>query len=198
MLATGAAFGLANGSLVRFGNFTTLAEPEAFDESEGYRLHIEWILRDHDVRVGYDVQNLKVFDGTTASGPGFWWVYDHTDLTSGTIEGSGGAALPGGNGDYVYKAVSKSGGTFSTDQYAYFIEDRWQVTDNILLSLGLRNENFENFNSDKVVFLDSTDQWAARIGVSWDIKGDSSMRAFANASSTGVLVQPRLPPSISP
>ena len=168
-------------SSVRFGNFTTLAEPAAFDESEGYRLDVEWILGDHDLRVGYDVQNLKVFDGTTTSGPGFWWIYDNTTATTGTIEGSGGAALPGGNGDYVYKAVSKSGGTFTTDQYAYFIEDRWQVTDTVLLSLGLRNENFENFNSDKVVFLDSTDQWAPRIGVSWDIKGDSSMRAFANA-----------------
>ena len=165
----------------RYGNFTTLPEPGAYDKSEGYRFDIEWLIGDHDVRVGYDVQNLAVFDGTTTGGPGYWWVYDNTDLTEGTIEGSGGARLPGGNGDYVYKAVSRSGGKFTTDQWAYFIEDRWQVTDTVLLSLGLRNENFENFNSDKQTFLDMTDQWAPRLGISWDVKGDSSLRAFANA-----------------
>jgi hypothetical protein len=55
------------------------------------------------------------------------------------------------------------------------------VTDNVLLSLGLRNENFENYNADKVIFLDQTDQWAPRVGVTWDVFGDASLRTFANA-----------------
>lgn len=173
---------LRPGGTVSFGSVTTLNDPRAFDETDGYRLDVEWLTGAHSVRVGYDVQNLKYKDGRVTAGPGYFWVYQDTlaGEESDPIQGSGGAIAPGGNGEYVTKNVSALGGTFTTDQYAYFVEDRWQVTDNVLLSLGLRNENFENFNSDGVTFLDQTDQWAPRLGVTWDVFGDASLRTFAN------------------
>ena len=169
-------------SPLRIGSFATLAEPDAYDETDGYRFDINWILGSHDIRFGYDRQDLEVFDGTVTAGPGYYWQYYNVDpdQVGQPIDGGGGAIAPA-SGEYVTRTVSGSGGTFTTDQYAYFLEDRWQVTDNILLSLGLRNENFKNYNSEKVVFLDQTDQWAPRLGVSWDVKGDSSLRVFANA-----------------
>lgn len=163
-----------------FGSYQTINDPTAFDKTRGYRLDLEWLAGRHDVRVGYDVQNLKVEDGVVTSGPGYGWIYEHTDTPDDPIQGGGGAVGPGGNGDYVDKFVTANGGTFETEQYAYFIEDRWQIADNVLVSLGLRNENFKNYNSDHVVFLDQTDQWAPRLGASWDVFGDSSLRVFGN------------------
>jgi outer membrane receptor protein involved in Fe transport len=167
---------------LRIGAFATLPETDAYDETSGYRFDINWILGSHDIRFGYDRQDLEVFDGTTTAGPGYYWNYYNVDpdQIGQLIDGGGGAIAPA-SGEYVTKTVSGSGGTFTTDQYAYFLEDRWQMTDNLLLSLGIRNENFKNYNSEKVVFLDQTDQWAPRLGVSWDVMGDSSLRVFANA-----------------
>ncbi|TQU55972.1 Oar protein, partial [Xanthomonas perforans] len=37
-----------------------------------------------------------------------------------------------------------------------------------------------NYNSDHVAYVDSGDQWAPRLGASWDVFGDSSLKIFAN------------------
>jgi hypothetical protein len=171
------------GTPVTFGANTTLNEPHAYDKTNGYRFDLEYILGKHDLRAGYDVQNLEIKDGQITPGPGYVWNYDTVGAANANnpIPGGGGARGPGGNGDYVTKSAFATGGTFTTDQFAYFIEDRWQVAQNVLLSVGLRNENFRNFNSDKVVFLDQTDQWAPRIGITWDVFGDARLRTFANA-----------------
>jgi outer membrane receptor protein involved in Fe transport len=165
------------------GAFTTLQDPAAYDKTQGYRFDLEWILGSHDVRGGYDRQDLTYKDGRVTTGPEdyYWQYFDVPASGQGQpIQGGGGAIAPL-NGQYVTKIRTLQGGTFTTDQYAFYIEDRWQVLDTVQLTLGLRNESFKNYNSDKVVFLDQTNQWAPRLGVSWDVKGDSSVRAFANA-----------------
>ena len=170
-----------------YGNFTGFTDPYAYDKSKGYRLDVEWILGKHDLRGGYDVQNLTVKDGLTTAGPtGYYWFYQTNSAANpetDPIPGGGGAVGPGvgSGGDFVTKETGNNGGIFTTDQFAYFVEDKWQVTKDVLLSLGLRNENFKNYNSQKQVFLDQTQQWAPRLGVTWDVKGDSSLRLFGNA-----------------
>lgn len=68
----------------------------------------------------------------------------------------------------------------AVEQKAYYLEDRWQVNDRWLLTLGIRNDQFTNYNSDHVEYVDSGDQWAPRFGASWDVFGDSSLKVFAN------------------
>ncbi len=169
--------------LPNVGSFATLNDPTAYDKTEGYRFDVEWILGKHDLRGGYDRQDLLYKDGTVTTGPGYFWQYFDvpTAQRGQPISGGGGAIAPADTGQYVVKVVTDQGGTFTTDQYAYYIEDRWQVAETVQLTLGLRNESFKNYNSDKVIFLDQSNQWAPRLGVSWDVKGDSSLRAFANA-----------------
>jgi len=119
--------------------------------------------------------------GEVTSGPGYRWIYNSVGAVNAneTIAGSGGARGPGGNGDYVVKYVYANGGTFRVEQKAFYLEDRWQVTDNWLLSLGLRNESFQNFNADGIVYVEQKNQWAPRIGATWDVFGDSSLKVFA-------------------
>ncbi|WP_251275372.1 TonB-dependent receptor domain-containing protein, partial [Enterobacter hormaechei] len=68
-----------------------------------------------------------------------------------------------------------------TKQSAQYIEDRWQVTDNLLLQLGLRNETFKNYTSAGEVYVKQDNQWAPRLGAVWDVHGDSTLKLFANA-----------------
>ncbi len=164
--------------------YAQLAIPDAFDETEGGRLDIDWRVGSHTLRLGYDRQDSTSRAGEATSGPGYRWLYNTVGANPGditSIPGSGGAALPGGNGDYVVRYVYANGGTFQVKQYAYYLEDRWQVNDNWLLTLGLRNENFANYNADGIIYVEQKNQWAPRLGASWDVNGDSSLKLFANA-----------------
>src|SRR5690606_551404 len=67
------------------------------------------------------------------------------------------------------------------EQKAWYLQDEWQVTDNFLLSLGIRNDQFTNKNNFGETYMDAKDQWAPRIGFSWDVNGDSSLKLFGNA-----------------
>ncbi|MDP1007211.1 TonB-dependent receptor domain-containing protein, partial [Klebsiella pneumoniae] len=68
-----------------------------------------------------------------------------------------------------------------SDQSAQYLEDRWQVTKDLLLTVGIRNEQFENRNGDKQKFMDIKDQIAPRFAASWDVNGDSSFKVFGTA-----------------
>lgn len=156
---------------------------DAYDKTKGGRLDIDWRVGNHTLRLGYDRQDSESRAGEVTAGPGYRWRYDTVGAAAANnvIPGSGGAQGPGGNGDYAMKYVYANGGTFEVKQYAYYLEDRWQINDNWLLTLGLRNENFENYNADGIIYVEQKDQWAPRIGASWDVYGDSSLKVFANA-----------------
>ncbi|MCD9032259.1 TonB-dependent receptor [Luteimonas sp. Y-2-2-4F] len=157
--------------------FSSTPWPDAYDKTEGYRLDLEWRIGDHDIRVGVDHQDLEVRRGTTPTGPGYYWSYGSG--APGTALG-GGAAIPA-SGEYVTRRVVEQGGTFSVEQSAQYIEDRWRINDRWLLSLGLRNEQFTNYNSEGQAFISQRHQLAPRLGLSWDVHGDASLKFFANA-----------------
>jgi len=75
------------------------------------------------------------------------------------------------------RAYDNDGGWESV-QNAYYIQDSWEVTDQLTLNLGLRNEGFENSNIAGDVFLDLQNQWAPRIGATYDVFGDGESKLF--------------------
>lgn len=158
--------------------YTTLDDPEAYDKTDGYRVDLEWRVGDHDLSIGYDVSNSESEAGTVMSGPRYAWFYAHTE--GGDIPTSGGLTTAP-NSDYVYKYIFENGGTFKVEQKAYYLEDRWQLTDRWLLSLGVRNDSFTNYNSDGVEYVSQKNQWAPRLGFTWDVMGDSSLKVYGNA-----------------
>lgn len=168
---------------VRFGSYDQLDFPDAYDKTDGTRIDLVWRVGTHTLRAGYDEQNSESRAGEVTAGPGYRWIYQSVGAANAndTIPGSGGARGPGGNGDYAVKYIYANGGTFRVEQKAFYLEDRWQINDRWLLSVGVRNEQFQNFNADGIVYVEQKDQWAPRLGVSWDVFGDSSMKVFANA-----------------
>lgn len=167
---------------IQRGTYAQLAFPDAYDQTRGGRLDLEWQAGDHSLRFGYDRQDSESKAGQRTSGPGYRWIYSSCGPgKAGTaIPGGGGAVCPGASGDYVSQYKFANGGTFNVEQWAYYVEDRWQVSDNWLLSLGVRNENFRNFNADHQVYAEQTNQWAPRIGATWDVNGDSTLKVFGN------------------
>jgi hypothetical protein len=63
-------------------------------------------------------------------------------------------------------------------QSAQYIEDRFQVTNNVLVTLGLRSESFTNYNGDGKAYVEQKNQIAPRLAASWDVNGDASLKVF--------------------
>ncbi|MFL5477811.1 MAG: carboxypeptidase regulatory-like domain-containing protein, partial [Gemmatimonadaceae bacterium] len=83
---------------VRRGSYDQLAFPDAYDETKGGRLDLEWQAGDHALRFGYDLQKSESRAGQITSGPGYRWIYSSCGPgKAGTpIPGGGGAVCPGG------------------------------------------------------------------------------------------------------
>ncbi|MCR6495464.1 TonB-dependent receptor [Thermomonas sp. S9] len=152
----------------------------AKDKSKGMRVDLEWVLGRHTLTAGIDNIKFEAFNEGQDQLVDRW-IYGRT--TGNIVPGHvGSPASPSNpNGYYAYKLIFKTATSMSLDQKAYYLEDRWQITDNFLLSLGIRNDKFTNKNNVGEAYLDAKNQWAPRIGFSWDVNGDASMKVFGNA-----------------
>jgi hypothetical protein len=155
--------------------------PNAGYNSRGLRLDVEYKLGDHLLSAGIDnVTSTARNEGQQVSGPGYAWVYGRANDPNAPLNPAFGVGAPGGNGYYAYKYIYTTTTSMSVDQKAQYIEDRWQVNDRWLLSIGLRNDQFTNYNNAHQAFVHNTNQWAPRLGFSWDVFGDSTFKVFGN------------------
>lgn len=180
-----------------------ITDPAHTSKNTNLRLDVSYKLGSHTITGGIDNQDVRdTNDGQVTSGPGYAWEYDNkasfpnfpTDYIVGgpAANGAGWEALPwvqppasvagGATGYFVARYIYQASGSVRTTQRAQYLEDSWQVTDRWLVKLGLRNDQFTNFNSDSVPYLRLTSpQWAPRVGFSWDVNGDSSFKIYGNA-----------------
>ncbi|MBU6246177.1 MAG: TonB-dependent receptor [Xanthomonadaceae bacterium] len=161
---------------------TQLSAIDATSDTRGLRIDFDYRLGDHDLSVGIDNQFYNAHDqGTYASGPnasisdpfnpanGYYWIYrvktnpDQSKTYTVTQR-------------HFAKLAS-----MSVSQKAYYLQDVWQVAQNVQLNIGLRNDRFTNYNDLGKAFVDEKNQWEPRLGVSWDVNGDSSFKVYGNA-----------------
>ncbi len=144
------------------------------DKRTAYRLDFDWYATDsHTLRFGLDYEELDSTENTQRSG-GVAYRYQGCDDLDAVKAGD-----PSSCG-VVRQEFYINNGDFTTKSSAYYITDTWTVTDNLTLSLGLRNETFENYNKENQKFVDVSDQWAPRLGASWDPFGEGEFKVFAN------------------
>ena len=160
-------------------------------DATNYRVSLDWKLGDHDFQAGIDnINTYNIDDGYATTGPGYSWVYGKSDLDK-PIVGTNPAVPPyvgppnanpaGADGYYVVKRINRETANVRVTQRAQYVEDNWQATPTLLLNLGLRNDQFINYNSGGVPFIRLTKpQWAPRLGFSWNVHGDSSLKVFGN------------------
>jgi hypothetical protein len=142
------------------GFIGTLGSTEAEDQRDQFRIDAEWTLGDHLLRFGFDGDRFKSYDAESTEG-GLSWTYFSPTL--------------------VEKTVFQTGAGVQVDSKAFYIEDKWQVTDNFLAYIGLRTDSFENKNGDGDSFVKIDNQFGPRLGFSWDVNGDGKFKVFANA-----------------
>ena len=132
----------------------------------------------HRVKAGYGYQHV-VNDVDSAYPGGYvdlYWGRTFTSLVSG---------VGAGTGTYGYYAVNNRGtvGQASASIHSLFIQDAWNVTDKLILNLGLRTEHEtvpsfrEGINAFDFKF---KDKLAPRLGATYDVRGDGTFKLFGS------------------
>jgi outer membrane receptor for ferrienterochelin and colicin len=141
----------------------------------------------HHFRIGIDQEKLESIQELNYSGAGYNYCRPGGPISSavnctGDVTGGlwfryqtyDGAGRP----QRVRIRAYNNDGGWSSTQNAYYIQDSWEVTDQLTLNLGLRNESFENENIAGVAFIDLKNQWAPRLGATYDVFGDGEAKLF--------------------
>ena len=157
--------------------------PGAEDKQKVYRLDLEWKIGSHTARIGIDNNKTNSTAGDGLAGGGLWQYGNsggnpNTIAPGATISPAASGTISGAQGLFVQRIFSNTATKPSVKQSAQFIEDRWQFTNNLLLTLGLRNEQFSNYNGDNQVYVQQRHQLAPRLAAAWDAKGDGSLKIY--------------------
>lgn len=117
------------------------------------------LLGQHHFRFGFDREDLSVTEDTFYTGDR---IYRFT-------------------GTYIRARTYLNEGFFKTKQTAFYAQDSWDLlNDRVNLQLGIRNDRFENFSITGAKYVDLKNQWAPRLGASFDVFGDklTKIQAF--------------------
>jgi len=181
--------GIPGSSGVRPGCEVNVLVDTGDDKREATRIDFEWFLGDHTIKFGYDqeintTRNTTTYSGTDLRGGDGGVYYRYFTAIVGE-ELQNGAIVPDANGDgsdvtIVRYRIHDVGGEFKVEGKAFYVEDTWEVNEQLTLNLGLRSETFENFNGNGDSFIKIDDQLGPRLGVSYKFGEDHKYRVFSN------------------
>lgn len=155
---------------------TTLSPGDAWKplnyyfEKKGFKGDVTWNIGDHEVVLGGEVYRNNYYYQPETNPAGYYYYYLSYPYALGSF-------LP--PGDVVYKYEYSIGGEFESRQKGIYLYDNWQVSQNVRLMFGGRWDQMENMTSTGTRFLDM-DMFSPRAGISWDMRGDSTLKLGAN------------------
>ncbi|MGN6423611.1 MAG: TonB-dependent receptor [Asticcacaulis sp.] len=75
------------------------------------------------------------------------------------------------------------GGNVSSENQAGYIQDSWDVTPDLNLQIGVRDDNFKQFNLSGQQYMNLKNNIAPRLGFSWDPTGEGQWKIFGSLGS---------------
>ncbi|GGL07962.1 TonB-dependent receptor [Caulobacter rhizosphaerae] len=130
------------------------------------------LLGSHHVRTGYDHEKTTLNHSTVSTG-GIGYFYHRGSATDRR------GVAPGV--DYVEVSTQRLGGApVHGGNTSYYVQDAWDITPNVSLQLGIRNDKFtlDNLVGERV--LDLKNNWGPRAGITWDPTGEGKDKVFAS------------------
>ena len=138
------------------------------------RIDFRLDLEEHAVSFGVDYTNVAVdyleFPNGEGDAAAWWTVYTAGD---GSVSGA-----PAGD-TYIEKRVRNRFTDSDVSQLAFYVNDSWQATDNLVLNMGLRYTQSENTMNSGEAYVDFDNQIAPRLQAIYDISGDGSSKIYA-------------------
>lgn len=180
----------------RLTNYAVGLTETTTNERKSYRVDADIFanfLGEHQIRFGYDREELSAAFDDKYAGPSFSFVGN-----SQWANVRGAAETAPGSGLYAYETTGAfftvlnrnedgsinefevrsrvADGFFETENEAFYVQDAWSIHPNVTLNLGVRAETFSNSNSDGEVFFDTDTLISPRLGANWDVLGDSTLQ----------------------
>lgn len=165
------------------GGASGYAPYDYFFAKRGYKGIFNWKLGDHTITVGAEKYTNTYHYVPETVPNGYYQYYDYSAYNcyycGGFISGTGDGYIPS-TGLYGYKYFYAGGGTFVSNNDGYYAYDNWQATPNLILTFGARLDRMANNAANGVDYL-HMDTVSPRLGLSWDVHGNSSLKIGANA-----------------
>ena len=174
---TGSPTSSSGGSPRRGCNTSSIVE-NGLDNRDAFRTDFQWTLGNHLLRFGLDHEVNTSQYQRYYPGPG-GFRYSVSQTVAGTV--LNGGVVPFGVTAKVLARRLEVDGTFETINSAFYLEDDWTITPNLVLNAGLRLESFDNKNGNGDTYIKISNQIAPRFGFSWDVNGDQRSKLFGNA-----------------
>ncbi len=157
----------------RYGDWTTSNLISETYQRDQFRLDFTYLLDNHTLQFGLDSEKLSVDYLEYQNGEGEargWWEY----RTYVAIPRIGLDA-----GTYVMRRQRDTGGNTEVNSLAFYLQDSWQINDNLVLNAGLRYSSFENTATTGESYVKLDDQIAPRLQLIWDPYGNGDSKVFA-------------------
>lgn len=158
---------------------------EDYDDNKQTRLDFEWNAGDlfgsHVVKFGYDKQDRQSRK-TTAPVGGHSYTY-LTKQAGDVIQGNDGqlwANTTGSAVDLVEDRIFEGGGSFGSTLTAWYVEDTYQPTEQLTLTIGVRQDHYVNTGATGIDFVDLKTDVAPRLGFSFDPTGEGESKIYGN------------------
>ncbi len=178
---------------------TRILPAGAEDKVKSSRFDLEYTLGNHTIRAGIDDNKLQSKNAGEFTAGGSITQFRFTATPNTPFNTGGGklasAASGGGLGALGYfarESIFTDVTNADSNQKAQYIEDRWQITKNLLITGGLRAEQYENLNGDGEVFLKIKQQYNPRLSAAWDLNGDASTKIFGSAGRYSIQIPTHL------
>lgn len=173
-----AIYDARSGSFINVGQNSTFSINVGNDTRKLFRadadIYVDNLMGDHHFRLGFDREELTASASTINSG-GVYYAYRSVGVCD--------SQRPTPTGETCLRVRDySSGGDFDVNTTAIYLQDSWDVADNLTLNLGIRNETFENYNATGDVFIDIENQWAPRLGFAYQPSMDESGTLFGSYS----------------
>jgi hypothetical protein len=166
------------GSLEYVTDWASSTISQGFDTRDATRLDIEIDLGNHNITVGMDSEDLVAdnFVGYSGLNGELWYSWNNT---VGCVYACSYNLFAGAGGYSAMQVRYRTDGVVTTLNDAWYIHDTFNLTQNITVEAGVRNDRFENQNSEGNTFITLEDQIAPRISLVYD-DPNTGARWFAN------------------
>lgn len=143
----------------------------------GFKGDFVWTLGDHELTFGGE-KYKNIYHFAPATNPNGNWSYDYEPYYAGYNYGNG--VIVPADGKMVYAVDYATGGTFDSVQKGYYAYDTWQAARDWVVVAGARLDQMSNMAANGATFL-KMNVVSPRVGVAWDVHGDSTLKIGANA-----------------